>query len=471
MASYEPVIGLEIHCELMTKSKIFCSCENSFGKNTNSHICPVCAGFPGAMPTLNKEAVTLAVKAGLAMNCKINNYSSFDRKNYFYPDLPKAYQITQFFHPICSDGYISLFSGKKIRINRIHLEEDAGKLIHNGKFSHADYNRCGVPLIEIVTEPDFSSSDEVREFVRKIALLLKYADVCDGRMEQGSLRVDVNISVKEKNSDTYGTRAELKNINSLKFIAKAIEFETKRQSDLLQKGKKVVRETRRYDEAKNATFSLRCKEDAQDYRYFPEPDLPPIIISDEEIDNIKNQMCEMPDKRFERLTKLHLLSNEDAELIIQSRDFSDFYDKTAKITNNYRQTANMMLGEISRLINVSGKSISQLTLTPDEVAGVITMQSSGKLTANNAKKVIEIMSQSGQSASEIIQTHNLLTNSNKEEICVLAKKIIDENPSQVLQFKDGNEKLFGFFMGQLIRESGGSADPQIIREILTDMLK
>ena len=390
MASYEPVIGLEIHCELMTKSKIFCSCENSFGKNTNSHICPVCAGFPGAMPTLNKEAVTLAVRAGLAMNCKINSYSSFDRKNYFYPDLPKAYQITQFFHPICSDGYISLFSGKKIRINRIHLEEDAGKLIHNGKFSHADYNRCGVPLIEIVTEPDFSSSDEVREFVRKIALLLKYADVCDGRMEQGSLRVDVNISVKEKNSDTYGTRAELKNINSLKFIAKAIEFETKRQSDLLQKGKKVVRETRRYDEAKNATFSLRCKEDAQDYRYFPEPDLPPIIIRDEEIDSIKNQMCEMPDKRFERLTKLHLLSNEDAELIIQSRDFSDFYDKTAKITNNYRQTANMMLGEISRLINVSGKSISQLNLTPDEVAGVITMQSSGKLTANNAKKVIEL---------------------------------------------------------------------------------
>ena len=470
MLNYEPVIGLEIHCELMTKSKIFCSCENSFGEIPNSHICPVCAGFPGAMPSLNKEAVTLAVKAGIALNCKINNYSSFDRKNYFYPDSPKAYQITQFFNPICTDGHIVLENGKKIRISRIHIEEDAGKLTHENNTSFADYNRCGVGLIEIVTEPDFSSADEVREFVRKTALYLKYADVCDGRMEQGSLRVDVNISVREKDSDKFGTRCELKNINSLKFIAKAIEYETNRQSEILTSGGKIIQETRRYDEEKNATLSMRSKEEANDYRYFPEPDLPPVFITDEEIKKIHSLMPEMPVKRFERYTKIHKLSSDDAQLIIQNRELSDFYDKVSDITKNYRLSANMMLGEISRLLNASAKKLSELKITPEETANVIMMLSSGEINANSAKKIIEIMSESGQSAKAVAEEYNLIINTDMDKLRELADKIIAENPNQVLQFRNGNDKLFGYFMGQMMHECGNNSNPQIIRKILAEKL-
>ena len=298
---YIPVMGLEIHAELLTKSKVYCSCENTFGGAVNNRVCPVCSGMPGTLPVINKEVVTFAVKAGLSLGCEINEYSAFDRKNYFYPDLPKAYQITQFEYPICSNGHVEV-CGRNIRINRIHIEEDAGKLIHE-EVSLADYNRCGVPLIEIVTEPDFRTVEEVQQFVKEVALRLKYAEVWDARLEQGSLRVDVNISLMPEDADEFGVRAEIKNLNSVKSIGRAIEYEIKRQTEILEKGERVKQETRRFDEKSGATNVLRSKEDGHDYRYFPEPDIPPVKISKENVEKIRMSMSESPDKRLKILTR------------------------------------------------------------------------------------------------------------------------------------------------------------------------
>ena len=357
---YQPVIGLEIHCELLTDSKVFCGCQNEFGGSENTRVCPRCSGMPGTLPVLNQGAVRLAAKAGFATDCTVNNYSAFDRKNYFYPDLPKAYQITQFEYPICSNGHITVSDGTDIRINRIHIEEDAGKLVHDDYegISLADYNRCGVPLIEIVTEPDFRSVEQVQDFVEKIALRLKYAGVCDAKMEQGSLRVDVNISLMPYGSNEFGTRAELKNLNSVKSIERAINYEIQRQSDILDKGGKVIQETRRYNENHDDTKALRSKEEAHDYRYFPEPDIPPVYITDAELAEIKAEIPELPHSRYKRYTEDYKLTPDEAELIISSKEFSDFYDTAIKSYNNYKQISNMMLVEVNHLLNDSGLTIS-----------------------------------------------------------------------------------------------------------------
>lgn len=470
---YQPVIGLEIHCELLTDSKVFCSCANEFGGGENTRACPRCSGMPGTLPVLNQGAVMLAAKAGFATDCTVHKYSAFDRKNYFYPDLPKAYQITQFFDPICTDGHITVSDGTDIRINRIHIEEDAGKLVHDDYegISMADYNRCGVPLIEIVTEPDFRTVEQVQDFVQKIALRLKYAGVCDARMDQGSLRVDVNISLMPYGSDTFGTRAELKNINSIKSIGRAIEYEIHRQSEILDKGGTVKQETRRYNENHDDTKALRSKEEAHDYRYFPEPDIPPVVFTDEELLKIKQSMPEMPKERIERYTKSYGLPYEDAVLLTAAREFSDFYDDAVKINPDYKQIANMMVGEVSHMLNTREMSISDVPFTPAGIAETVKMVSEGKINLGSAKQIVQLMFEHGGKPEKIAEERGFIMSSDSSAIEEIADKFLAENADSVAKYKAGNDKLFGFFMGQIMRLAGKSANPKLIKDVLTEKLK
>lgn len=468
---YETVIGLEIHSELLTKTKVFCSCENTFGGLPNTRICPICTGMPGALPILNKNAVRLAVKAGIALGCKVNNYSAFDRKNYFYPDLPKAYQITQQEYPICTNGSVTV-DGKSYGIERIHIEEDAGKLLHgNDGTTLIDFNRCGVPLIEIVTKPDFRSAKEVCSFVAEICLRLKYVGVCSAKLEEGSVRVDVNISVKAENTDKLGTRAELKNLNSFKSIARAIEYETTRQTELLENGKEVLRETRRFDEVSGKTFPMRTKETADDYRYFPEPDIPPVYISDDRISAIVREMPQMPPERYERYTKEYGLNDDDAKLIIKDKSFSDFYDETTAISGEYKKTANMMLGELNRYMNDSRKSIEELKLTPGLLAGLIALWTDGRITNSGAKALLVRMCESGEEPAEAAEKMGLIINDNPDELIEVCRNILDENRKNVDAYKNGKTQLFGYFMGQVIRVLGKGTNPEKVKNTLETLLK
>ena len=468
---YIPVIGLEIHAEMLTKSKVFCTCANEFGGERNNRVCPRCSGMPGTLPILNKEAVTLATRAGIALECEINEYSAFDRKNYFYPDLPKAYQITQFEYPICTNGHVKVLD-KDIRINRIHIEEDAGKLVHDDyeRISMADYNRCGVPLIEIVTEPDFRTIEEVQAFVEEIALRLKYAGVCDARLEQGSLRVDVNISIMPYGSDKFGTRAEIKNLNSVKAIGRAIEYEIQRQSEILDKGGEVVQETRRFNDNHGNTKSLRSKEEAHDYRYFPEPDIPPVSFSKEKIENIRKEMPEMPAKRFERYTKEYGLPSDDAGLIILNKAFSDFYDETVKIYDHYKAVSNIMLVELNRNLNDSGKTVEEHEFSPKDLAELVKMSEEGTISKNAAKDILKVMFETGKKPQDIAKENGLIMENNTSELEEIAERVIAENMDSVESYKAGNQKIFGFLMGQVIRYAGKSANPKLAKDILSKKL-
>lgn len=468
---YQAVIGLEIHSELLTRSKVFCTCENTFGGEINTRVCPICSAFPGTLPTINREAVELAVRAGLVLNCTISNYTTFDRKNYFYPDLPKAYQITQLENPICTSGYMDLEGGKSVRINNIHIEEDAGKLSHNGDISLADYNRCGVPLIEIVTEPDFSTAEETCEFVRKLALRLKYADICDVKMEQGSLRVDVNISVMPINSNTLGTRAEIKNLNSFKSITNAIKYETNRQIKILDSGCKVERETRRYNEEKGITESLRAKEDIQDYRYFPEPDIPPILITNGEIESIRQSIPEMPEQRFKRYVEKYKLAIYDAELIIQEKAFSDFYDEAVAIYGNYKQTANLMHVELNRNLNENNKNIAEISILPSDIAEIVKMTDDGIVSQNSAKEILRKMFFGGGSPVEIAEKNGFILNNDMGAVNEMVETFLTKHSSLVEEYKNGNEKVLGYLMGQFLRENGKSFNPKIIKQELMRKMK
>lgn len=469
---YVPVIGLEIHAEMLTESKVFCGCANEFGGAPNDRVCPRCSGMPGTLPVVNRGAVTLAARAGFALGCKVNNYSAFDRKNYFYPDLPKAYQITQFQYPICTDGAVRV-CGKDIRINRIHIEEDAGKLVHDDYegISMADYNRCGVPLIEIVTEPDFRTVEEVQAFVEEIALRLKYAGVCDSRMEQGSLRVDVNISIMPEGSDKFGTRAEIKNLNSVKAIGRAIEYEIRRQAEILDKGGEVVQETRRFNDNHGDTKALRSKEEAHDYRYFPEPDIPPVYLSDEQIKEIFAAMPEMPNKRFDRYTGEYGLPAEDAKLITLDKDFSDFYDESVKIYNGYKTISNLMLVELNRCLNESGQSAAGLKFAPEGMAKLAKLADDGVISKNAAKDVLRIMFDEGGDPEAIAKEKNLIMSNDTGELEAVIDRVIAENADSVESFKNGNQKVFGFLMGQVIRYAGKGANPKAAKDILTAKIK
>lgn len=470
---YQPVIGLEIHCEMLTNSKVFCTCQNEFGGSENTRVCPRCSGMPGTLPLLNQGAVRLAAKAGFATDCTVNNYSAFDRKNYFYPDLPKAYQITQFEFPICTDGHITVKGGKDIRINRIHIEEDAGKLVHDDYegISMADYNRCGVPLIEIVTEPDFRTVEEVQDFVEQIALRLKYAGVCDARMEQGSLRVDVNISIMPYGSDEFGTRAEIKNLNSIKAIGRAIEYEIERQAEILDKGGKVVQETRRFNDNHGDTKALRSKEEAHDYRYFPEPDIPPVFLTDEEIEEIRNSMPEMPQIRYKRYTEQYGLPSDDANLIISTREFSDFYDAAVKLNPDYKQIANMMLGELNRNLNDSETTIEDVKFTPAGLAELVKMSSDGVISKNAAKDILTIMFNDGGNPQEIAENHGFIMDNDTSGLEEIVNKVIAENTDSVESYKAGNQKVFGFLMGQVVKAVGKGANPKLAKDLLMKKLQ
>ncbi len=471
--TYIPVFGLEIHAELLSASKVYCTCKNEFGGKANTRVCPRCMALPGTLPILNMGVVKLAAKAGIATDCTVNNLSSFDRKNYFYPDLPKAYQITQFEHPICTNGHILLRNGSKIRIKQIHIEEDAGKLTHDDEnnVSLIDYNRCGVPLIEIVTEPDFRSINEVKEFVTQIALRLKYADICDARMEQGSLRVDVNISIMNTDDKEFGTRTEIKNLNSFRSIERAINYEIKRQSEILNNGNRVIQETRRFDENSSMTFSLRSKEDAHDYRYFPDPDIPDIFLSNEDITTLKASMPELPHIRFERYTKQYGLSEYDADVIIQNKLFSDFYDACVKLNPSYKLISNLMTGELNRKINDTGISISSILFSHVDLAELAKMSADGIVSVNSTKDILSIMFDTGGNPMDIARENGFIMSNNTSETELIISVFLEENAESVDSYKNGNEKIFGFFMGQLMRKIGKSANPILIKEILEEKLK
>ncbi|PNT91433.1 Asp-tRNA(Asn)/Glu-tRNA(Gln) amidotransferase subunit GatB [Clostridium thermosuccinogenes] len=469
---YIPVIGLEIHAELSTSSKVFCTCSAQFGGEQNTRCCPRCAGLPGTLPVLNKKAVEYAVKAGLSLDCAINMYNSFDRKNYFYPDLPKAYQITQFDKPVCINGGVDI-GGKIIRINRIHLEEDAGKLIHDDfeGISLADFNRCGVPLIEIVTEPDISSAEEARAFVEAVSLRLRYAGVCDCKMEEGSLRVDVNISIMPEGSAQLGTRAEIKNLNSLKSIVRAIEYEISRQSEILDSGGKVVQETRRFNDNRGTTNALRSKEEAHDYRYFPEPDIPAVVFTEEDIKNIKASLPKMPQKRFEEYTKDFGLSEDDARLIISDKALSDFYDNAVAEYPNYKGIANFILVELLHQLNKNEASIDSLAFSPSEIAQLVRLSDESKISKNAAKDILRIMFEKGGKPEVIAKENGFLMDTNVDAVIAAIKEVMDQNQKAVDEYKAGSEKVFGFLMGQVTRKLGKGSNPKIIREELTKALK
>lgn len=470
--NYTTVIGLEIHAEMLTHSKVFCTCSAEFGGEENTRVCPRCAGLPGTLPVFNQNAAELAVRAGLALECEINRYSAFDRKNYFYPDLPKAYQITQFDKPICTNGKVDIGT-KTIRINRIHIEEDAGKLIHDDLegISMADYNRCGVPLIEIVTEPDLSSAEDARALVEEIALRLKYAGVCDSRMEQGSLRCDVNISLMPEGASAFGTRTEIKNLNSLKSIVRAIEYERTRQAELLDKGGRVIQQTLHFNENHGTTKPLRSKEEAHDYRYFPEPDIPPVQLSEENVARITAEMPEMPRQRKARYMEQFGLPEADAKLLVADKTLSDFYDAAVAVYPAYKPVANMVLVELLRRLNDAGTGVDALKFTAEDLAALVKLSDDGKISKNAAKDILRILFEEGGKPETIAKDKGFIMDSDTGAVDAAIAEILLANPKAVAEYREGSAKVFGFLMGQCARKLGKSANPQMIRQQLEAALK
>ena len=469
--SYELVAGLETNIEQSTKTKIFCQCTTEFGGEPNTHCCPICIGMPGTLPKLNKKVVEYAVKAGIALNCKIRNISKMDRKNYVYPDLPKAYQISQFDKPICYGGYIKLSSGKNININRIHIEEDAGKLVHERGNTYIDYNRGGVPLIEIVTEPDFSSIDEVLEYLEKLRLVMKYIGVSDVKMQEGSLRCDVNISVRKKGEEKLGTRTEIKNMNSLSFIAKAMEYEFERHVDILESGGEIEQETRRYDSELNITESMRGKEDAEDYRYFKEPDLVDIIVSEEEIKKLKSELPQLPDEKLHVFINEYSLPEDDAELLIKYKKIAEYFEEASKGIKNKKIVSNYILGQIFRRMPTdSEKEECSISIPPEYLNELISLIENKKINSSMASNALEKMLDSGKPVREFISEKDMqgIDENTLREICLRA---LSENKEAVESYLGGKEKAFSSLIGYIMKETKGKADPQKAAEIIKEIIK
>ena len=465
---YRMTAGFETHVELKTKSKIFCSCKTDFGGEANTHCCPVCVGLPGALPSLNKVVVEYAVKAGLALNCKISNLSYMDRKNYSYPDLPKAYQISQFDVPLCYDGFVELKSGKKIGITRIHIEEDAGKLVHKDGEILIDYNRAGVPLIEIVSEPHIESVEEAKEYVEKLRLIMRYIEVSDCKMQEGSMRCDVNISVSD--SDVLGTRTEIKNMNSLNFIAKAMEYESKRQIEILINGGKVIQETLGFDEKSGKTYSMRTKEDADDYRFFREPDLLPLHISDEDIEKIRQTLPELPDKKIKRYVSELSLEEKDAELIVKYPKVADFFEGTLQYCNAPKRAANLILGTIFAFLkNETLKEQFEISVTAESFGELLKLMEENKLSTSKGKLTLEQMLQSGKSVHELLSNDDLkaFDGSELEAFC---KNAIEQNPKIVADYKGGKDKAIMALVGAVMRDTKGKAEADKVKNKLTELL-
>ncbi len=473
MKQYETVIGLEVHVELATRTKIFCGCSTAFGGAPNTHTCPVCTGMPGSLPVLNKKVVEFALKAGLATNCHINQYCKFDRKNYFYPDNPQNYQISQLYLPICHDGWVEIQTSagkKKIRIHEMHMEEDAGKLIHDEweDCSLVDYNRSGVPLIEIVSEPDMRSAEEVIAYLEKLRCTMQYLGVSDCKLQEGSMRADVNLSIREVGSDTFGTRTEMKNLNSFKAIARAIEGERERQIELLEMGRPVVQETRRWDDNKESSHAMRSKEDAKDYRYFPDPDLPPIHISDQWIQDTKSQLPEFREEKQQRYQKEYGLPAYDAEILTESRHLADLFEETATLSGNPKKTANWFMGEVLRLVKEKGMEPEKVHFSAKHLADLLDMVEKKQVSAQNAKRVFEKVFDQDIDPVVYIEEKGLKIVEDTGLLKSTVTRILDENPEPLTQLLEGKDKVMGYFVGLIMKELKGKANPAGVREALAD---
>ena len=473
---YEVIIGLEVHAELSTKTKIFCSCPTKFGSAPNTQTCPICMAMPGTLPVLNEKVVEYAVKAGLATNCEISRNSKNDRKNYFYPDLPKAYQISQYDQPLCEKGYIEIETKegkkKKIGITRIHIEEDAGKLNHDefAGGSLVDLNRAGVPLIEIVSEPDLRSSEEAELYLRKLKSILEYIEVSDCKMQEGSYRADVNVSVRKKGDPNFGTRTETKNMNSFRSITREIEYEIDRQIDIIEEGGKVEQETLRWDDVSGKTFAMRDKEDAEDYRYFPEPDLVAIKLSDEYIENIKNTLPELPESRKERYLKEYNLSEKDANIITSSKYLSDLFEGAIKVCNNPKAVNNWIISEISRILNETEMEPIEIPFDSTQLGKLIILIDKGTISSSIAKKVLVEMFEHPRDPEDIIDEKGWVQISDENAIKEVVLKVLEANPQSIADYKAGKDKALGFLVGQAMKETRGKANPKMLNEMFKEEL-
>ena len=470
---YEAVIGLEVHAELSTKTKIFCSCPNDFGGRPNTHVCPVCMAMPGALPVLNKKVVEYAVKAGLATNCEITKISKNDRKNYFYPDLPKSYQISQFDKPLCTNGYIEIETEngpKRIGITRIHIEEDAGKLTHDdyGRDSLVDLNRAGVPLIETVSEPDLRSSKEADAYLKKLKSIFQYIDVSDCKMEEGSLRADVNVSVHKK-GEPFGKRTEMKNMSSFRSIVRAIDYEIERQIEVYQNGGTIEQETLRWDEVSGKTFTMRSKENANDYRYFPEPDLGIIEVSDEWKEEIRKTLPEMPEERKERYIKEFKLPEYDSNIIVSSKYLSDFFEDAVKVCNNPKAVSNWIMTDIIRVQNE--EDVEEMPFTSEQLGKLITLIDKGTISSSIAKKVFEELLEEPRDPEQIIKEKGWIQISDEGAIKEVVLKILEANPQSIIDYKAGRDRALGFLVGQAMKETKGKANPQLLNKLFLEELK
>lgn len=474
--SYDTVIGLEVHGALLTNTKLFCGCKNEFGRDANTHCCPVCLGLPGALPMLNEKVAELAVRVGLATNCEIAEFSKMDRKNYFYPDLPKAFQISQNELPICSNGYIDIEvngKSKKIRINRIHIEEDAGKLLHAGEagdYSLVDYNRAGVPLIEIVSEPDMQTPEESRLFMEKLKSILEYLEVSDCKMQEGSLRCDANISLRHEGEIELGTKVEIKNMNSIKAIEKALEYEQNRQAKILDEGGKVIRETRRWDDEKSMSISMRSKELAHDYRYFPEPDLVPIVISMNFIEKIRATIPELPHEKERRFIKDYRLPAYDAMVLTSSKALAEFYEECLREYSNPKAISNWVMGELLRILNDKGLSIEHVKFPPLHLTKLLKLVENSTISGTAAKQVFEVMFENGKEPETLVKELELEQISDEDAILKIVRKVVKDNPKSIEDYKAGKDKAMSFLVGQTMKASKGKGNPQLINKILKEVL-
>lgn len=475
MKDYEVVIGLEVHAELSTKTKIYCGCTTQFGGDPNTHCCPICTGMPGVLPVLNEKVVEYAVKAGLATNCEIARFSKQDRKNYFYPDLPKAYQTSQYDLPLCEHGHLEFKVGdniKRVGITRIHIEEDAGKLIHDAYTGDTlvDMNRCAVPLIEIVSEPDMRSAEEAINYMQTLKSILEYLEISDCKMQEGSLRCDVNLSVRPVGQKEFGTRTETKNLNSFKAIQRSIEFEINRQIEEIENGGTIYQETRRWDDDKGIGYAMRSKEDAHDYRYFPEPDLAPIVLSEEYIENIKKHLPEMPHIKRERYISEFNLPEYDSDQITSSKELSTFFEKTVEACNNPKAVSNWLMSDFAKMLNEAEISINESKISPENLAKLILLTEKGVISSAIAKKVFIDMFETGKDAEEIVKEKGLVQITDESAIKEIVEKIVEQNPQSVSDYKAGKDRAIGFLVGQIMKESKGKANPQVVNKLLIEVL-
>ncbi len=473
--TYEAVIGLEVHAQMLTDTKIFCGCSTRFGREPNSQTCQICIGMPGVLPVLNRKALEFAVRTGLATHCTISPYSRFARKNYFYPDLPKGYQISQYELPICEHGHVDIMvegESKRIGITRIHMEEDAGKNIHEGAgaYSLVDLNRAGVPLMEIVSEPDIRSPQEAAEYMKRLRALLRYLGVCDGNMEQGSLRCDANVSVRPGGQKEFGTRAEIKNINSFRFVEKAIEYEIRRQIRVLEEGGSVVQETRLWDSSRGVTESMRSKEEAHDYRYFPEPDLVPIVVDPAWVEGIRASLPELPDAKQARFLSKYGLSVDDASQLTEEKAVAEWFEEVVRQGGRPKAAANWMMGELMRYLNEENKAIGECLIQPKQVAEMLKLMDNGTISGKIAKTVFEEMYRTGKDAPAIVKEKGLVQITDESAIEQAVDDIIAKSPKEVERYKAGEEKLLGFFVGQVMKATRGKANPQILNELVKKKL-